>query len=298
MTDTVSYANLIFYVIFLGQIFLVSYFIPKNILRRIRSVYKNFPPKEFPKLYPSPDSYYQNKQHYYWIVNKIILISSLIVFTLGAIFYNAEMARLFNWNNHTFVTFFFVFQYSPLILILGKAECKQFKSMREANKAKQKKAVLTPRNLSDYVSPRFIYFAIAVYFAFIAFVIYFDQLGYSWFAGYWNILGITFLNAVYIAGIYWHLHGKKLDPYQANEDRSRSIKVITNLLVFMSIATTLSIVIHVVLKAWDFNIIKLIFNSLYSQAIAWVSIISLLHSLRIEDINYNVYKADDSSTPA
>ncbi len=298
MTDNISIANLIFYMVFLGQIFLISYYIPKNILGRIRAVYKTFPPAEYPKLYPAPDSYYQNKQRYYWMVNKIILISSLIMFTVGAIFYNAEMAKLFNWNNHTFVSFFFVFQYLPLILILGKAEFRQFKLMREANKSQLKKAILTPRKLTNFVRPVFIQVAVAIYIAFILFVIYFDRLGFTWFAGYWNIFGVTFLNALYLAGIYWHLHGKKMDPYQSNEDRSRNIKVITNLLVFMSIASTLSIVIHIVLKAWDFNIIKLIFNSLYTQAIAWVSIIGILHSLRIEDNNYNVYKADDSSTPA
>ncbi len=184
------------------------------------------------------------------------------------------------------------FQYLPLILILGKAEFKQFKMMREANFTKHKKADLTPRKLTDFVHPAYVYMAIIVYIAFIAFVIYFNQLGLSWFGGYWNIVGVTFLNAFFLAGIYWHLQGKKQDPYQSSEDRYRNIKVIVNLLVFMSMVSTLSIVVHIVLKAWDFNIVKLIFNSLYTQAIAWVSIIGILHSLRIEDINYNVYKAD------
>jgi len=56
-----------------------------------------------------------------------------------------------------------------------------------------------------------------------------------------------------MGGIYWNLYVRKLDPYQSVEDRYRNIKVIVDALVLMSIATTLSIVIHIILKAWDYN---------------------------------------------
>jgi len=98
-----------------------------------------------------------------------------------------------------------------------------------------------------------------------------------------------------MGGIYWNLYVRKLDPYQSVEDRYRNIKVIVDALVLMSIATTLSIAIHIILKAWDYNSLKLIFTSLYSQLIACASIIGLLHVLRIEDNNYNVYKANETS---
>jgi len=137
--------------------------------------------------------------------------------------------------------------------------------------------------------------AVAVYIAFIVFIFYFNELGFSWFGGYWNVLGVTLVNALFVGGVYWNLYGRKLDPYQSIEDRYRNIKVIVIALVLMSIATTLSIVIHIILKVWDYSSLKLTFTSLYSQLIDWASIIGLLHVLRIEDNNYNVYKANETS---
>jgi len=48
-------------------------------------------------------------------------------------------------NKHSFVSFYFAFQSLPLLLILGRAEFKQFELMKKDNSNRMKKAILTPR---------------------------------------------------------------------------------------------------------------------------------------------------------
>ena len=44
--------HILFYALFLSQIILISYYYPKQIIKRIDGVLKNYPPEDYPKLYP------------------------------------------------------------------------------------------------------------------------------------------------------------------------------------------------------------------------------------------------------
>ncbi len=63
--------------------------------------------------------------------------------------------------------------------------------------------------------------AIVTYVAFILFIIYVNQFDYPWFSGYLNIFGVTVLNLFLTGLILWQMFGKKLNPHQAYEDRTR-----------------------------------------------------------------------------
>jgi hypothetical protein len=49
-------SNVIFYIAFLGQIFLVSYYFPGKILARIKFVRETYPPEQYPRLYPKKEN--------------------------------------------------------------------------------------------------------------------------------------------------------------------------------------------------------------------------------------------------
>ena len=57
--------NIPFLLVFLAQIYVGSYYIPKKILHRMQRVYTMYPPSEYPKLYPySLPHYFKNKKRY------------------------------------------------------------------------------------------------------------------------------------------------------------------------------------------------------------------------------------------
>jgi len=44
--------QLIFYVVFLSQILLISFYFPRKVLQRIRFIVETYPPSTHPRLYP------------------------------------------------------------------------------------------------------------------------------------------------------------------------------------------------------------------------------------------------------
>ncbi len=164
------------------------------------------------------------------------------------------------------------------------------------NPSTTRMAALQPRRLFDFISPATLGFAILVYVAFVAFVLYMRQFDYPWFGGYGNIFGLTATNLLFAGIIIWNIYGKKRDPYQAHKDRLRQIEFTVKSLVFISIAATIFIVINVILHAFELRYLNSIVMSLYFQVIGIASIGTALRTLRIEDINFEVYKEDPVAT--
>ena len=136
--------------------------------------------------------------------------------------------------------------------------------------------------------PTIIGIAIFVYFAFIGFILYVRQFEFPWFGGYWNIVIVTAGNFFFAGIIFWHLYGKKRDPYQAYEDRIRQMAVIVKQVVFISIAMTMYVVIIVLLASLDLRNLQPTVLSLYLQLVAVIG----FQTLRIDTINFEVYKED------
>ncbi len=57
-----AWSNNLFYVAFLSQIFLMSYYFPNKLLARMRHVLTTYPPAAYPKLYPKPIEQYERRE--------------------------------------------------------------------------------------------------------------------------------------------------------------------------------------------------------------------------------------------
>ncbi len=269
--------DILFYIVFLSQILLVSLYLPGKISKRIRYVFESYPPSEFPKLYPEPFEYYEKSLRNFRYMNIGILLVGLVL-----------LAVMLGYSGRWDVVFpYFMIQLVPLILV-EVASLKYFKLMRNASTTR--KAELHPRRLSDVISPTMISMVMSVYAGLIVFVVYIEQFEFPWFGGYWNVVGMTAMNLFFAGIIFWNLYGQKQDPYQAYEDRIRQTKLTAKQLVFVSIAATLFIVINVTLHAIELRHLEPFAMSLYLQVIAMVSI----RGLRIDTINFEVYKSDPS----
>ena len=68
-----AWSNNTFYIVFLGQILLTSWYFPRLLLGRMQRVLNDYPPETYPKLYPRPVEEYKIAQWKFRMVNRVVL---------------------------------------------------------------------------------------------------------------------------------------------------------------------------------------------------------------------------------
>ena len=71
--------NSLFYIAFLGQIFILSYYFPKKILARMQYVMDTYPPSQYPRLYPKLIEYYRLGQLRFKYVALFIAVLGFVI---------------------------------------------------------------------------------------------------------------------------------------------------------------------------------------------------------------------------
>ncbi len=283
-----NFVQILFYFVFLSQILLISFYFPKKILNRMRHVFDTYPPSGYPKLYPKPVEYYEQRRRNYRTMNSGILLVGLLILA-GLIGYpgSAAWGERSDFFSYSFIAFLYFFVQMFPVMLLDLSSIKCFKLMRNANSTR--KAELEPRRLFDFVSPTILGLAAFTYVAFCIFVIYIRTFDFEWFGGYANIFGATVMNLLFSVAIFWNIYGKKLDPHQAHDDRKRQITVLVHICVFISIAATVFVAISVILSALDLRNFQGITQSVYFQLIGAIC----LQAYRMDTVtNFDVYKED------
>ncbi len=280
--------NILFYVIFLSQIILISFYFARKILSRMRYVVETYPPSKYPKLYPVPIDIVEKGQRNFRNMNLFILLAGFLLVLIGVFSgYSANDS-----SDGIFLTIYFFVQFSPMLLaeISG---FKYFKLMRKANLHTTRKAELQPRRLFDFISPTFIGMAIFMYVAFIVFGLYIYQFQFHWGSkAFIMIISLTAANLFFAGIIIWNMYGKKIDPYQAYKDRIRQIGLTVKSLVFISIAATMFLAIAVLFDKFDSDNLMPTVMSVYFQLLAVISFQTVTPILQIDNTNFEVYKED------
>jgi hypothetical protein len=284
--------NILFYVVFISQILLISFYYPRKILSKISYVLKTYPKSEYPKLYPKQTTYYQRGMLMYRVINIIILLTGFILlFEIGRWDYSSDR----NISEAFPLAYFFI-QMMPFIImeISGFA---YFKLMRKADIRTKRQAGLQPRRLFDFVSPISVTAAIVLFFTCIAFFYSLHQFQFNVKNDTFVIvITLTLSNLIFAGIIFWNLYGKKLDPYQASKDRLKQVEVTVKSLVFMSIAASLFLMVFEALDEFQLDYLEPVLMSLYFQMIIFLGLGALLRKYRVEDMNFDVYKEDASTT--
>ncbi len=253
----------------------------------MRYVFETYPPSTYPKLYPKPIEYYTKAQRNYRTMNLFILLAGLLILAvlLG-------ISRSGKWD-HAIATWYFFLQMLP-VMLLELSSLKEFKLMRNAHSRTTRKAELHPRRLFDFISPSIIGMAIITYVAFVLLVLYIRQFEFPWFGGYWNIVVVTAANLFFAGIILWYMYGKKLNPLQAYQDRTKHIELMVKIVVFTSIAGTLFIALNVILAALDLRHLQPIAQCLYLQLLAVICLQAYYRSDYTK--HFEVYKEDPAVT--
>ncbi len=280
--------NILFYLVFLSQIILISFYFPGKILERVRYVVEKYPPSEYPKLYPVSLDKIEKGQRTFRNMNLLILFAGLVLVVLGFLSGYSPTES----EDGIFLTFYFMVQFSPM-MVAEFSGFKYFKLMRKANSPTTRKAQLQPRRLFDFVSSTLFGLAVLLYFAFVFFVLYIYQFEFHPESkAFINIITLTVCNLFFAGIIAWNMYGKKLNPHQAHKDRMQQIKLTVKSLVLISIAATLFLAIAVIFDNLDSDKLMPLAMCLYFQLLAVISFQSMTPVLQIDNTDFDVYKAE------
>lgn len=281
--------NFYFYIIFLCQILLASWYIPHKLLTRMKTVMESYPPDDYPKLYSGSIASYKKTQRYYRLINNTLLsigFSLLSAIIMWDYLTQERISEMIPWA-------YFMLQMVPLMWLEVK-EFNYFKVMRSNNKKTKKTATITPRKLFDYLSPKL--FGFATIMLLVAFSLVFVKHGFS-FNAFKNIIIILATNLFFAGIIFWNIYGTKQDPYQSSEDRVKIIKLTVRSLVYISIGVSIFLSVQMLIKIYGLNDLKVSVMSIYCQLILWASVGIRLNQLKLENIDFSVYKKEMKEAP-
>ncbi len=271
--------DLLLYIVLFSQIMFLSYYYPRRMLIRIHTIFKNYPPNEFPKLYPESIEKYKKSAKRYQVMNHLIMVLGF-----GLIVWFYVTPRTGDWDQ-VIIFGYFMIQFLPNMGI-ELWTMKYHNSMRLLNQDAQKEAVLIPRRLTDFVSKEFLGTVVVIYVIFVGFIAYVDQFNYPWFGGYLNVLIISGTYLFFAFIIYRAMYGKVKNPHQSYEDRKIDIQTLIRQLLSIAIAVTLYAMLQNSFIVFGLESFKAISISLYFHVIGFLS----MQWPRLDFINFDVYK--------
>lgn len=296
------------FVVYLSQIFVVSFYVPMRVLRRARSLIRAYPPTEYPKLYPMPVATIERMLGLYRNLNAGLLVLGLALLA-GAWFYGYTIDPAWHSgdvpvpNPFLGASFYTFLQMMPTA-VLSLAELRYFKQMRAAAHSRIRTAELKARGWSDFVSPAAVGTAVAMYLGVTAALLLVADPSPKTIAGLETTrsaimtASLTLCNVVVAGCLLWVLHGKKQDPHQTHEDRVRMIRAVWQRLLAASIA--LSAFFGIVLALVELRLIHYVpFGiSLFVQLIVVISTGKFLLVVPFGQETFEVYRADPNRRPA
>ena len=277
---------MLFYVIFLSQVLLISFYLPRHVLSRVRRVVDTYPPSTHPKLYPVPIDTVEKALRTYRNLNTVALLAGCALVLIGV---SSPSEEMLNWDSQSVLLIYFFLQVSPVMLV-ARTGVKYFRLMRHAHSRTTRTAALHPRRLFDFVSPTLVGVAILTYITLLLLILYIRQNPFPGFAGYVNIFAVTALNMALAAIGYAAIFAHRRDPHQAYEDRLRQIELVVKTIVLTSIVANTFLAMTFVLPALGLRDFTDMFSMLYYQLCAVIS----FRAFRIDNINFEVYKEDPS----
>jgi hypothetical protein len=211
--------NYLYAVVFLSQVLVVSLYTPTLVRRRVRTLLATRPPAEYPQLYPVPVATIERTLRLYRILTAGIAVLGL---ALAAWFYTIDAEMLASAYAYAIYT---CLQVAP-VLLWTHWETRYFQRMRATAPNSIRRAELKPRRLRDFVSPTLLGLAVTTYLGATASLVFLSAAFIQE-----PLLTSTFLfTAMTIGNLFaavasvWMLRGRKLDPHQTNDDRTRRLR--------------------------------------------------------------------------
>lgn len=285
-----AWSDNLFYIAFLSQIFLMSYYFPNKLLARMRHVLETYPPETYPKLYPRPIEHYKMAHLMFKYVSRFILLLGLLI--LFAIMFWVDHSTFADdgFISEAWPAAYGLIQFLPLMAV-EFSEFSHYKQMRKANSSSRRTADLRRRRLTDLVSPWLLGTAILLFAGAILFDLYVHDFAVTWrHDTIQRAVVMTVTNGLLAVVGAWNLYGRKLDPHQSAEDRIQRISVSLKSLLYISMALSVFIAMTAADDMYNLDSVDAAMISVYFQAIALLSLGYMLRSIKPDEINFDVYK--------
>lgn len=289
----------VFYLTFAGQIYLLSIHYPNQLAKRISFVLKNYPPSEYPKLYPSGFTTLAagaraGRLTVFRRYNQLVaLLGGAILVAMLASGYRPAAEG----GDEIFVMLYFFLQTVPFIVI-AISEFRSYKLMHKAFQNKRRSAELRPRRLFDFVSPAYVVAAVVLFVAWVSFYVVSAGALATWTVEkYATLILISGMNLAYIAIVWKAVSGTKLDPYQAYSDQVKTIESTTKTMVFSSIMISLFLILTQGADEYGLEVFDPPLVSFYMQLCVVMGMGLTMRLTKIEDVDFSVYRAD-AATPS
>jgi hypothetical protein len=287
-----AWSNNLFYIAFLSQIFLMSYYFPNKLLARMRNVLSTYPPETYPKLYPRPIEHYKMAHLAYKYVSRFILLLGL--FILFAVMFLVDHSTFADdgFISEMWPAAYGMIQFLPLMAV-EFSELSHFKQMRKAKSKSKRSADLRRRGLTDLVSPPLLGMAVLLFAGAILFDLYVHDFAVTWSHDtIQRALVMAVTNGLLAIVGAWTLHGRKLDPHQSAEDRIQRMSVNLKSFLYVSMALSVFIAITAADDVYNLDAVDAVIMSVYFQAITLLSLGYTLRNLKLDEIDFDVYKND------
>jgi magnesium-transporting ATPase (P-type) len=289
---------MMFYFVFAAQIYLISIYFPGKVVDRIRYVLDNFPPEEYPKLYPSPldeVSVAERKRGltlFVGINRAIAFVGLMILIAAIASGYEPSLKG----GDEILVLAYFVLQIIPALYQTVR-EYQYYRLMHKAfAETKVRKAGLKPRKLFDFVSPQMLMVAGLAYIGWVIFFVSGEGPFSEWRSEVFITLTlITGMNIAYIVIVNSLVSGMKLDPYQDYTDQLRRTEIMVKSLVFSSILISAFLSITIAADRYAFEIFDPLMTSLMFQVCVIFSVGIIFRFEQLDAMNFDVYRDDKTN---
>ncbi|HKJ16991.1 MAG TPA: hypothetical protein VJ984_06575 [Xanthomonadales bacterium] len=269
----------LFYLVFLLQVLLLSVFLPRRQVALMKNMMNQYPPAEYPRLYPQPEPHYQASRRSFLHISYLIAAAGL-----GLLGWMIFGTRDSGWDQQI-VTGYYLLQFVPWFR-LDLSALREYRLMRMLNRESKRSAGLKRRRLFEAVSPLLVYAAIGMYVIFCLFIVWMTRFDYEWFGGYLNVVILTVVNAIGIFITWRQLHGKRVDPHESEADRLIRAGNTIRILLLTSIALSLYAMLSVSMRALGLDAWQPLALSVYFQ----VLVLFTLRNYRFERQDYDVYR--------
>ncbi len=289
-------AHAVFYLVFAVQLLLISYYFPRQLLNRANSTMDKYPPADYPKLYPLPIEHYRIGNQRFIALNYVILAVGVAILLATIAWQDALNPKL----TQLIPGLFFMVQLSPFML-QELSEYSYFRLMRAADSRTTRSANLTPRRLTNYVSPLMIITAVAMIAASIVVDIavnqHIEKFALGMGQGTFQRTLITLaINGIFAFIIYINIFGKRKNPHMAEDDRQALIGMTVRTLVIMSIFYSAFVAFREGTDDLGIDEWQPVMVSVFVQLLSWMAVGSRLKQLDCQNFDFDVYKEDAPAT--
>lgn len=278
--------NSLFFSLLLLQCGLVGWYLPRLLYKRMRRVITEYPPSEYPLLYPKPEAKYHLFHKRFKLAWQSIFGMSLVILLLAMLDgVNLEEGiwTLLPWA-------LFMFQMIPCALV-EVSEFSHARLLREKNTKKVRIAGMQSRNLLDLIPKSlFVTWLLVQVLCVVAIGWTSDfqlVVGDSVFFSILIILLANVAGAIYLRKL---VSGKYQDPHQDPDDKYRASQGTAKSMFYISIGVSLFGAVTRLTSHFDADSLEPIIMCIYCQLIALVSIPTMLNATRLEQLNFEVYR--------